>query len=174
MQSPPTVDHPLRKLLERIDDEQLVLPEIQRDFVWQKRSVMLLFDSLFRGLPIGHMLVWKAKHPVAAKAFHGRKLRSHILENFYGYLLDGQQRLTALSRVRDGDDDYRLMFCTWPKREEDGDDTFVWQAAWNANDSWYVSVADVLQNRFDVLDYLRKIQGNEYYELAFEQLVHED
>ena len=28
-------------------------------------------------------------------------------------MLDGQQRLTALSRVRDGDDEYPLMFCTW-------------------------------------------------------------
>src|SRR5437867_6400720 len=53
MQNPPTVSTPVRKLLERVDNEQLILPEIQRDSVWQKRSVMLLFDSLFRGLPIG-------------------------------------------------------------------------------------------------------------------------
>src|SRR6476620_5018671 len=112
MQSPPTVNHSLRKLLERVDDEELILPEIQRDFVWQRRSVMLLFDSLFRGLPIGHMLVWKAKRPVTAKHFHGRRIKNGILfDNFYGYLLDGQQRLTALAHVRDADDDYRLMFC---------------------------------------------------------------
>jgi len=109
MQSPPTVDHPLRRLLERIDGEQLILPEIQRDFVWQRRSVMLLFDSLFRGLPIGHMLVWKAKRAITPKHFHGRKLRPGILlDNFYGYLLDGQQRLSALAHVRDADDDYRV------------------------------------------------------------------
>ena len=30
--------------------------------------------------------------------------------------LDGQQRLTALERVRDADDDYPLMFCIWPDR----------------------------------------------------------
>src|SRR5206468_1920580 len=160
MQNPPTVSTPVRKLLERVDNEQLILPEIQRDFVWQKRSVMLLFDSLFRGLPIGHMLVWKAKRAVAARAFHGRKLRTgQILVNVYGYLLDGQQRLTALSRVRDGDEEYPLMFCTWPKREEEGDETFVWQAKWNSNDPWYVSVADVLQKRFDVLGYLKNIQA---------------
>ncbi len=175
MQNPPTVSTALRKLLERVDNEELILPEIQRDFIWQKRSVMLLFDSLFRGLPIGHMLVWKAKRAVAARAFHGRRLRTgHVLENFYGYLLDGQQRLTALSRVRDGDEEYPLMFCTWPKREEDGDDTFVWQAKWNTTDPWYVRVSDVLQNRFDLLGYLKNIQANEYYETAFEQRMHSD
>src|SRR5438046_2561169 len=102
MDNPPTVSRPLSKLMEQVDNEQLILPEIQRDFVWQRRSVMLLFDSLFRGLPIGHMLVWKAKRAVTPKHFHHRKLRAGILlDNFYGYLLDGQQRLTALAHVRD-------------------------------------------------------------------------
>src|SRR5881628_1405594 len=98
MENPPTVSTSLSKLLERIDNQQLLLPEIQRDFIWQKRSVKLLFDSLFRGLPIGQMLVWKARRMITGKHFHRRKLRvGSLLDNFYGYLLDGQQRLTALS-----------------------------------------------------------------------------
>jgi hypothetical protein len=162
-------------LLERVDKQQLLLPEIQRDFVWQKRSVMLLFDSLFRGLPIGHMLVWKAKRAVSAKPFHGGKLHpGDLLDNFYGYLLDGQQRLTALARVRDADDEYRLMFYAWPKREADGDDSFVWQVGWNKNNPWYIPVAEVLQRRFDVLGYLRSIKKDEDYDPAFEQRIHED
>jgi len=51
----------LRTLLDHIDAGELVLPEIQRDFVWSKKNVLLLFDSLYRGLPIGYMLVWKTK-----------------------------------------------------------------------------------------------------------------
>ena len=110
MQNPPTVSRTLSHLLESVDDEQLILPEIQRDFVWQKRSVMLLFDSLLRGLPIGHMLVWKAKRAVTAKHFHGRKLRSGILlDNFYGYLLDGQQALRLSAHVLTANDEYRCM-----------------------------------------------------------------
>jgi len=69
---------------------------------------MYLFDSLYRGLADWANAVWKAKRAVTAKHFHKRKLRTGaLLDNFYGYLLDGQQRLTALSRVRDNDDDYR-------------------------------------------------------------------
>ena len=48
----------LKDLLNRFDAAELVLPEIQRDFVWGKNNVLLLFDSLYRGLPIGSMLVW--------------------------------------------------------------------------------------------------------------------
>lgn len=175
MQNHTTVSRPLSQLLERVDDEQLILPEIQRDFVWQKRSVMMLFDSLFRGLPIGHMLVWKAKRAVTAKRFHDRKLRADILlDNFYGYLLDGQQRLTALAHVRDADDDYRLMFYTRPNRENEGEEKFVWQRDRNKSNPWYVPVADVLQGRFDVLAYLRDIKKNEDYEPAFEKRIHDD
>lgn len=41
------------------DSERLKLPEIQREFVWNKQNIKLLFDSLYRELPIGQMLVWK-------------------------------------------------------------------------------------------------------------------
>jgi hypothetical protein len=171
MQNPPTVPRPLSQLLEKVDDELLVLPEIQRDFIWQKRSVMLLFDSLFRGLPVGHMLVWKARRAVTAKHFHGRKLRAGaLLDNFYGYLLDGQQRLTALAHVRDRDDNYPLMFHTRPDEQE----KFVWQADRYKTDPWYVLVADALQPGFDILAYLSSIKKNEGYDRAFEQSIHED
>ncbi len=175
MENPPTVSTSLSKLLERIDNQQLLLPEIQRDFIWQKRSVKLLFDSLFRGLPIGHMLVWKAKRLITAKAFHGQKLRhGDPLDNFYGYLLDGQQRLTALARVRDADDEYGLMFYAWPQREADGDENFVWQARWNSEDPWYIPVAEALQRPFDVLGYLRRIKEDKHYQPSFEQGIHDD
>src|SRR5579863_4128600 len=108
MREPPTVSLPLKKLLERMDEGTLILPEIQRDFVWTRKSVMLLFDSLFRGLPIGHMLVWKARRKVQQKHFQRKRQRHNTFDfdNFYGYLLDGQQRLTALARVLDGDEEY--------------------------------------------------------------------
>ena len=91
------VSKKIGKLLELTDHAQLVLPEMQRDFVWTRKSIMLLIDSLYRGLPIGHMLVWKAVNAIETKAFDKRSLkRGAQLDGFYGYLLDGQQRLTAL------------------------------------------------------------------------------
>ena len=136
---------------------------------------MLLFDSLFRGLPIGHMLVWKAKKAEVGKPFRGQKVKpGTLLDNFYGYLLDGQQRLTALARVRENDDDYPLMFYTYPDRAKDGYEPFYWQRSWNKSNPWFIQVADVLKNSFNIMSYLSRIKNDEDYEPEFERRIHDD
>lgn len=175
MPVPPTVSTPLRKLMEMVERDELILPEIQREFVWQRRSVMLLFDSLFRQLPIGHMLVWKARQPVPTKPFYGRKPPRHrSFESFYGYLLDGQQRITALTRVRDADENYPLMFYAFPDRESEDAPPFVWRKNWHAENPWYISVRDLLTGDLNVLKYLRDIKRDESYMPEFESRIHDE
>src|SRR6266542_3104277 len=149
----------IRELLEHIDNNELVLPEIQREFVWSKKSVKLLFDSLYRRLPIGHMLVWKAKRPVKTRRFRHKTPVAHaFLENFYGYLLDGQQRLTAISLVRNNDDNYKLLFNLWQEPEDDGD-VFYWRYRRAEDDHpWVPSVAEILEPKFSTLDYLKVLK----------------
>ena len=43
-----TMGTDIKKLLDLVDTGDLILPEIQRDFVWKKSDVLLLFDSLFQ------------------------------------------------------------------------------------------------------------------------------
>ena len=104
-------------LLSLFDDEQVFsLPEIQRDFVWKRKSIELLLDSLYKGLPIGSMLVWKPKTAVAARPIHKRGTRPPgQSQERYGYLLDGQQRLTALLLLREEGDEYPLALDAWPE-----------------------------------------------------------
>lgn len=80
---------------------ELRLPEIQRHYVWRATRVRDLLDSLYRGYPSGSILMWETDEPVATResaiaqdtsAFVGRKL-----------LLDGQQRLTSLTAVVNGE-----------------------------------------------------------------------
>lgn len=80
---------------------ELRLPEIQRHYVWQATRVRDLLDSLYRGYPSGSILMWETEEPVPTRdsaiaqntsAFVGRKL-----------LLDGQQRLTSLTAVINGE-----------------------------------------------------------------------
>lgn len=59
----------IRDLLKHVDYDELVLPEVQRDFVWTPPSVLKLSDSLSRAMPIGRILVWRARQAVDAKAF---------------------------------------------------------------------------------------------------------
>lgn len=89
--------------------QQLVLPDIQRTFVWRTSQIYDLFDSLMRGYPIGTLLIWRTK-PADYPNMRFRQL----VVNYKGTqtesqqaipakgkpvsaVLDGQQRLTALN-----------------------------------------------------------------------------
>lgn len=92
---------PIATLVDMYKRGELRLPEIQRHYVWQGTRVRDLLDSLYRGYPSGSILMWETDEPVPTRdfaiaqdtnAFAGRKL-----------LLDGQQRLTSLTAVLNGD-----------------------------------------------------------------------
>ncbi|MGH3783236.1 MAG: GmrSD restriction endonuclease domain-containing protein [Pseudonocardiaceae bacterium] len=76
---------------------QLVIPSIQRGYVWQRSQVPYLLDSLYRGYPVGALLVWKTTLDVPLRT-------AAITQSTPAYvhpavLLDGQQRLTSLAKV---------------------------------------------------------------------------
>jgi hypothetical protein len=99
-------------ILRDIEHQQLVLPAIQREFVWRDAKICSLFDSLLRGYPIGGFLFWRVSDvTVSANAFYGfiREYDQRPPKNFCPRLeaispsdnrfaiLDGQQRLTSLN-----------------------------------------------------------------------------
>ncbi len=43
------------------NDQQLVLPDLQRDFVWSRDQIRLLMDSIMRGYPFGSLLFWQTR-----------------------------------------------------------------------------------------------------------------
>lgn len=54
----------LSELLSRANNDQgatLLIPDLQRPYVWSPRQVVLLVDSLIRGWPFGTFLTWKVK-----------------------------------------------------------------------------------------------------------------
>jgi len=166
----------IRDLLKHVESEELVLPEIQRDFVWTARSVMKLFDSLFRGMPIGHILVWKARQAVEAKAFNKKANPQNPgqIESFYGYLLDGQQRLTAIARVKDRDPDYSLRFNLRPTAAAPKTTRFAWENRRNKEDPWFVSVADVLNRSLKPVQMLDEIRAREEVTTQEAETIQED
>ena len=91
------------QLVNEIDNGEIVLPAIQRDFVWDTDRIELLFDSLFRGYPVGIVLLWETYHPVQIRRF-SKDYRRDTLHNFddnaksrrIKLVLDGQQRLSSL------------------------------------------------------------------------------
>ena len=53
------VDYDLSNLLHYLDVGDIGLPDIQRPFVWSDAKVRDLFDSMYRGFPVGHFLFWE-------------------------------------------------------------------------------------------------------------------
>jgi len=89
-------------LVRKFDSGVVELPLMQRDYVWPPSKVVKLLDSLYRRWPIGVFYIWRTPNRQAQReaAIH-RKVGAKITEPFWGYLLDGQQRLTSLSRALD-------------------------------------------------------------------------
>lgn len=113
-------------LLMSLRDGELRIPRFQRDFVWTDEQRLALFDSIYRGLPTGSLLVWSTvKHqlpfhptigPFALRAPPQTARRRR--EQRY-YLIDGLQRASTLflglgaafyeATERSADDDERAV-----------------------------------------------------------------
>jgi len=61
------VDYDLSGLLHYIDIGDIGLPDIQRPFVWSNAKVRDLFDSMYRGFPVGYLLFWENAQPDGTK-----------------------------------------------------------------------------------------------------------
>ena len=55
--------------MESIKSEEIVLPDIQRDFVWAEKQIEKLFDSIMRGYPIGIVLLWETYDYIQYRRF---------------------------------------------------------------------------------------------------------
>jgi hypothetical protein len=90
-------------LLNQIKNEEIVLPAIQRDFVWPEDKVLRLLDSIMRGYPIGIALLWETYEDIQYRSF-SKDHRADGLHTFQEnpkrkklkLVLDGQQRLQSL------------------------------------------------------------------------------
>jgi hypothetical protein len=90
-------------LLNQIDNGEIALPAIQRNFVWGESKIQTLLDSIARGYPIGIVLMWETFDDIQYRAFS----KDYIGDNVPSFqdntqkrklkvVLDGQQRLQSL------------------------------------------------------------------------------
>jgi hypothetical protein len=80
----------LGAILDQIDSGTMLLPEFQRGYVWNRDQVRGLMRSLYRGYPVGALLVWEAE--AEAASVRGFNPAAGVKQ----LLLDGQQRVTSL------------------------------------------------------------------------------
>ena len=92
------VDYTLGSLISDIKMGQIGLPDLQRPFVWKNSKIRDLFDSLFRGYPVGYLLFWRTGADAMARTI-GTDLKQLAPDML---IVDGQQRLTAVFAVTQG------------------------------------------------------------------------
>jgi hypothetical protein len=90
------VRYTLGGLINGISMGQIGLPDIQRPFVWSNAKVRDLFDSMYRGYPVGFFLFWETGADGVETKVIGdtNKQKTPSL-----LIVDGQQRLTSLYAV---------------------------------------------------------------------------
>lgn len=149
------VDYTVNKLLEDIEIGNIGLPHIQRPFVWNKTKVRDLFDSMYRGFPIGYLLFWENGLPGEHRPIGpDRKQKAPVL-----LIVDGQQRLTSLYAVMRGvpiiDENFRttrvrLAFHPFEQRFE------VTNSAIERDPEWLADISVLWQPTTSLLTFVNK------------------
>lgn len=145
--------HPINILLSWVQSDQIAIPEIQRPFVWKTSKIRDLMDSLYKGYPIGYIIVWKNPD---VKLQDGSKSEGKKV------LIDGQQRITALRAAILGreivDKDYkekRVKISFHP-----GEEKFeTLTPAIEKDKAWISDIAEFMESDSGIFDFFEN-----YYE----------
>lgn len=92
------VNYNLATLIQQIDLGVIGLPDIQRPFVWADIKIRDLFDSMYKGYPVGYLLFWANANTEGNKSIGTLEKQKH--PNLL--IVDGQQQLTSLYAVLKG------------------------------------------------------------------------
>lgn len=147
-------NYTVETLLSDIRSGNIAIPEMQRPFVWDSSKVRDLVDSLYKGFPVGYIIVWQnpdVKLKDGTKSI-GKKV-----------LIDGQQRITAMAAAIVGqevlDDHYKwkriaIAFNPLEEKFEVSNNAILKSA------KWIPDIAPVLEPAFDsfsfVMEYCQK------------------
>jgi hypothetical protein len=120
----------IAEVLRDVDGGRFAIPHLQREFVWDGPKAAKLLDSILKAMPVGVVLIWDTPQ---SQRLHLRQ-KYHVLPAFnyanrrVWFLIDGQQRVSVLHHVRQGDQlqnarkreiDFAKVVLSL-KREEDG------------------------------------------------------
>lgn len=84
---------------------RIVIPEFQRDYVWQRNRAPKLIDSLYRKFPVSALLFWQSAEEGLARRPSPKPAKGSM-----SWLIDGQQRVMTLSRVINGEEGLEVLF----------------------------------------------------------------
>jgi hypothetical protein len=157
----------LVKLVDRLLSGEIVLPDIQRNFVWTGAKIPKLLDSLYQEWPVGSILLWHTALDIPIKS--AAITQDAPVGVHPAILLDGQQRMTTLARVMaphrvpEGQRPPDIRF--HPGRRE-----FKTANAVQAKDPTWLSVSEMLKEGAQFRELLAplelaRVEEDEWYEV---------
>lgn len=136
-------------LLGYVKDNIIAIPEIQRPFVWDSTKVRDLIDSLYNEYPVGYIITWKSPDV---------KLKDGSLSEGKQILIDGQQRITALTAALLGqevlDSNYkkkRIKIAFNVQTEE----FQTCNPAIEKQEEWIPDISKVIESGFNAFEFVR-------------------
>lgn len=89
------------EIVRKIAEDKMLLPDFQRGFVWKDEEQRKIVASVLAKMPIGSILLLKSKPDEYASKSIGMKEKNtyQSQDGEVEFLLDGQQRMTALTNV---------------------------------------------------------------------------
>ncbi|WP_097868743.1 GmrSD restriction endonuclease domain-containing protein [Streptomyces sp. rh34] len=95
-------------LVRGVQHGSIALPELQRPYVWPTAKARDLFDSMYKGFPVGSLLFWQTGVDPGTRQV-GTDVKQFVAKHL---IVDGQQRLTSLYAVITGTPIVREDFTT--------------------------------------------------------------
>lgn len=127
---------------------EVAIPEIQRPFVWDNSKVRDLMDSLYKGFPVGYIIVWK--NPDI-------KLKDGKIASGKKVLIDGQQRITAMQAAIAG---MQVTDATYKKKRikiafNPMTEAFeVSNPAIEKNTKWIPDISVIFDNKYNLFSFV--------------------
>ncbi len=95
-QRPEAISVAVEELLRWVSQGRVRIPDFQRGFKWEKGDADKLFDSIYRGYPIGTLLFWKKRAEAAVIELGPLRINAPERQDAL-WVVDGQQRITTLA-----------------------------------------------------------------------------
>lgn len=128
----------IKEAIDKIDEGKLLLPAIQRKFVWSHEQIEMLFDSIMQGYPINSMMFWKVSNETIKKNYKFYKFLKRYKQRYgennkeykvnednhltsipdFEAVIDGQQRLSSLYIGLKGTYAYKRPNKRWQNNEK--------------------------------------------------------
>ena len=123
----------VKEAIDKINSRDILLPAIQRKFVWSSLQICALFDSLFQGYPINTFMFWAVNDAEIKNQYKFYEVLKEYCHRFkeenpavatnaafkdFSAVIDGQQRLTSFYIGLCGTYAYKQPRVWWPSHND--------------------------------------------------------